>query len=294
MIEGVPTWLSHAIILAGLFYASYTDLKTREVPDILNYSLMALGVILAGTASILQETFLPVLHSILGLLGGYLLGALMFYTGQWGGGDAKMLMAVGAFHGISISQLLAGEFPLFFTTFVSFMLAGALYGLIYALVLMLRRFKTVMAEVSKFHSQGQAAMARNIVLGVGVVGLVVALLIQAQIISIFIGLVTTFLVVGYYLLILGRVVEKTCMIQTVPLNKVTVGDWIVEDIHIRGKRVCGPKDLGISEKQLGELKKHKVKAVKVKYGIPFIPGFLLGYALILIFGNWIVQLLTLL
>ncbi|MGM5481057.1 MAG: prepilin peptidase [Nanobdellota archaeon] len=294
MIEGVPMWLSHAIILVGLGYASYTDLKTREVPDFLNYTLMALGIILAGVASILSGTISPVFHSITGLLGGYLLGSLMFYTGQWGGGDAKMLMAIGAIHGIAIPQILGGEVPFFVTTFISFMLAGALYGLVYAIVLMLKNLRTVAEELSKHHSKAQASMVRNIVFGIGIIGLGSIFLVNDVALQIMIGLMVGFLVVGYYMLLLGRIVEKTCMIRDVPLRKLTVGDWIVEDVNVDGKRVCGPKDLGISETQIKELKKHKIKNVKVKYGIPFIPGFLLGYAIMLVFGNWLVQLIALL
>ena len=39
------------------------------------------------------------------------------------------------------------------------------------------------------------------------------------------------------------------------------------------------------------LKKNKIRKIKIKIGIPFIPGFLLGYIIILIFGNWISQII---
>ena len=64
--------------------------------------------------------------------------------------------------------------------------------------------------------------------------------------------------------------------------------WI-KDIIIDGKRISGPKDLGIERKQLRKLidlyKKGKIKKVLIKVGIPFVPSFLVAYLLTLFFGN---------
>lgn len=47
--------------------------------------------------------------------------------------------------------------------------------------------------------------------------------------------------------------------------------------------VCGPKDLGISKKQILLLRKGKVQRVVVKEGIPFVPSFLLALLLLWVF-----------
>ena len=75
------------------------------------------------------------------------------------------------------------------------------------------------------------------------------------------------------------------MVKNVSVNKLVEGDWIVGDIKIKGKYICGPKDLGISMTQISLLRKNHVKEVLVKEGIPFVPAFLIALIVSLIFGN---------
>jgi hypothetical protein len=96
-----------------------------------------------------------------------------------------------------------------------------------------------------------------------------------------------------YLYIFTRSVEKGTMVKEVPPSYVTEGDWIDKEIRHKGKYVCGPKDLGITKKQIALLKKYKIKKIPVKYGIPFIPCFLLGYITTLVFGNTVTTIIQL-
>ena len=77
------------------------------------------------------------------------------------------------------------------------------------------------------------------------------------------------------------------MTKEIPLSKATEGDWVVDDVFIDSERVCGPKDLGLTLESLETLKKHKIKIIKIKEGVPFIPGFFLGFICVLILGNWL-------
>ena len=43
------------------------------------------------------------------------------------------------------------------------------------------------------------------------------------------------------------------MYKYVNPKKLTEGDWIAKNIIIKGKQICGPKDLGISKKQIQKL-----------------------------------------
>ena len=104
------------------------------------------------------------------------------------------------------------------------------------------------------------------------------------------GIVVGRIVVGRIVVetVVGKVVEETMMIKSMHVSKITEGEWIRKEVKVKGKVICGPKDkLGVSTKQIAELKKHKIKTVTVKQGIPFIPGFLLGYLVIMLVGNWI-------
>ena len=61
---------------------------------------------------------------------------------------------------------------------------------------------------------------------------------------------------------------------------------------IDGKKICGPKDLGVSKKQIEKLldyeKKGRINEIQIKEGIPFIPSFLIAYVYTLIFDNIII------
>ena len=99
-----------------------------------------------------------------------------------------------------------------------------------------------------------------------------------------------------YMWILTKAVEKSCMQKYVLPSKLTEGDWIVNDIKVDGKRICGPKDLGIEKEQIKNLISYyragKIKKVLIKEGIPFVPSFLMGFVVTLVFGNVIGHLIS--
>jgi prepilin signal peptidase PulO-like enzyme (type II secretory pathway) len=53
--------------------------------------------------------------------------------------------------------------------------------------------------------------------------------------------------------------------------------------------------LGIEKKQIEQLirlkKKGKIDTIRIKEGIPFVPGFLLAFIAALVWGNWLANLL---
>ena len=77
-------FITSAIILVGLFIGSYTDIKTREVPDWLNYGLIVIGIALNLLFSIIYWNLDYIINSIAGFIVFLLLALLMFYAGQWG------------------------------------------------------------------------------------------------------------------------------------------------------------------------------------------------------------------
>src|SRR3989338_11110508 len=119
-------FITSAIILVGLFIGSYTDIKTREVPDWLNYGLIVIGIALNLLFSIIYWNLDYIINSIAGFIVFLLLALLMFYAGQWGGGDSKMIMALGALIGFNLRID-----SLFLAFIVNAMIAGGIYGLLW-------------------------------------------------------------------------------------------------------------------------------------------------------------------
>lgn len=288
-----PLWLSHLLIMVALVLGTITDFKKREVPDYLNFSLMGIGVVLGLLNSIASTDIMPFVGSIIGLISGYLLGALMFYTGQWGGGDAKMLMGIGAVLGIDIRYFWQAsvELPLFFTVIVSILIAGTIYGLVYGVYLIWKQ-RTAFKQAFKQRIREPVIIKARVAIIVIVVLLIIgAFSVGAGYLQWMLGFLALFIFGGFYLVIVGKLIEKVCMIREAKVSEITEGEWIAKDVIVKGKRICGPKDLGISKENIEKLKKLKVKTVIIKEGIPFIPGFLLGYIAILLWGNWLITIL---
>jgi prepilin peptidase CpaA len=83
------------ITLVLLLLATVCDLRKREVPD-----WIAVAILLWGTvATIFRLHEVGWLDLMLGTAIGFGLGAVVFYFGGLGGGDVKLLAAIGAVSG---------------------------------------------------------------------------------------------------------------------------------------------------------------------------------------------------
>ena len=63
------------ITLTALVIATITDIKKREVPDFLSYSLLSIAIFSVFLKSILEKSFMPLIYGTIGFL-VYLLIAL--------------------------------------------------------------------------------------------------------------------------------------------------------------------------------------------------------------------------
>ena len=79
--------------------------------------------------------------------------------------------------------------------------------------------------------------------------------------------------------IYAKAIEESCMIVFVDAKDLTVGDWLYEEIKV-GKKVIKPNWQGLDEQDLKVLQRRGRK-VKVKQGIPFTPGFLAAFVVLL-------------
>jgi Flp pilus assembly protein protease CpaA len=274
-----------AIIVVGLIIATFTDIKTREVPDWLSYGLIAVGLGLNLLFSLIYRNYWFFINSLAGFGLFLVLALLMFYAGQWGGGDSKVLMGLGALMGFDFRFT---EFPFLISFLINMLLIGSVYGLMWSFFLAFRNFKSFSNEFRKIQRSIKMIKLRMYIIVFVFLMFVLALLSKGILGYIFLGFLAMGLLL-FYLWIFVKAVEKTCMIKSVTPDKLTEGDWIVKDVKYKGKKICGPKDLGIEKKQIRELvklyKQKKIKKVLIKEGIPFVPSFLVAYIVSLFFGN---------
>ena len=277
------TMLESILIILTLFtltIASYTDLKKREVPDWLSYAFLisALGIRFIFALSSTWAIFVS------GLAGFFLfwgIGYLFYKIDQWGGGDAKLLMGLGAVIGLSLPFESNSLLLIWF--FLLLLLVGAFYGLCWITVLALKRGKTFLTEFSDNVSHFSSLQKIVIVLTV--------LLVLLTVYNYLFWPLLLLPLPMFYLFMLVHTVEKSCFYKTLPLSKLTEGDWLAEKIKV-GSRIIPEKTLEKADLLLLQ-KQKKVKSVLIKEGIPFIPGFLLSYLTFLLttsYWNTIVKI----
>lgn len=277
--------LGYIIGLAGILWGTVTDLKTREVPDWINYGMLSAGAVIATHASLTQVSWIPFAEAAAGALGGYLLGALMYYTGQWGGGDAKMMIGLGALFTIPFTTT-----PFFAYFILATILMGALYGLAWLVGLMIVKRKTVFPALkARFHEP--KIIRLRIIVMITCALLVAVAFLTPMLIRILLLVLVSVAFVTTYLLLAVRVVEKVCFIKDQPVEKLTLGDWVIEDVKKGKKTVIKASNTGLTEEELEALKKANIKSVKIKEGIPFVPSFLLAFILAVLWMNSSVPLL---
>jgi len=280
--------IPYAIAFTALIIGSYTDLKTREVPDWANFGLIGVGFGINLLFSIIYWKIDFIVNSIVGFSIFFAIAWIMFYTGQWGGGDSKILMGLGALIGIDI---FSGEFPFLASFLINALLIGALYGILWSFSLILKNRKNFIKSLKKLFNNKKIIKVKKYILILFLVFILIAILnsdFYLRLIFLYLSLIV---VITFYLWIVIKAVEESCMLKYVLPQQLTEGDWISKEIKIQGKYITGPKDLGIEKKQIKELinlyKKKKVKKILIKEGIPFIPSFLISYIVTLIIGNLI-------
>lgn len=267
------------LLFIALLIATYRDVLTREVPDTVSYGLITLGLLGGLIMALIVQDLWIFLEHLFGFLIGLVIGLVMFYGRQWGGGDAKLIMGVGAVLGFSMRNLQLLEFV------VLLVLCGALYGVIVLLYMALIKHRKAFIPAFKEHIRTKAVHRVRITLVVtGFIGVIAAVYLYARG-DISAAVIIGFILVALYLLVYSwifmRIVEKKILTKEYVVSRLTEGDWVVEEVKVGRKIIIKAENTGITPEQIAQLKKAKVKQVLVKEGIPFVPGFLIAFIILM-------------
>lgn len=278
------------IILMALIFASITDIKTKEVPDWLTYSLIVIGVAIFAFKSIQDHSLFPIFKSLMGLAIFFTIGSAMYYSKQWGGGDAKLLMGVGAIlnqYPEKLLNIFSPNLNLYFPfiLFINILFFGAIYGLIISIILILRNKNEFLEKFRKI-SKNTKKIRNALLVLTGIIILLNILINNINQVKYLIYFAAIFPLILFYLLISIKTIESISMKKIISTDKLVEGDWVNESIIINGKMIYSPKSLGVNKKQIELIKKHK-KKVQVREGIAFVPAFLIGTLISLVWGNLI-------
>jgi prepilin peptidase CpaA len=88
------------ILIIILALALYYDLKYRKIPNKLTFSSMALGILLHMFFT--GNPWMGAMFSIKGILSAFCIYYILYLVAEMGEGDAKLMMAVGAFGGVPL------------------------------------------------------------------------------------------------------------------------------------------------------------------------------------------------
>jgi Flp pilus assembly protein protease CpaA len=265
------------VVFVGLFIGSVTDLVRKEVPDMLNYSLIAIGVILAIYNSYYYYSLNPLITSALGFGVAFLISMLLFKTGQWGGGDAKMLWGIGTLSGFHLSEL---PFPFLLKFLVYSMLVGAVYGLLFMVYLAIKNKEEFKEEFIKRKNSKTFKKIRLTYLIASLILIITLTVLNPAFEIIITSLLLVFLIMSsMYLYLFMKSVEAKCFAKEILVKDLVPGDWVTSRPIINGKAFeC--ETIGVTEEQIKYLKENNIKKVMTTEGIALVPAFLIAFLLI--------------
>lgn len=268
--------------ITGVTAAALFDIKTKEVPDWLNFSLIISGLSIRLIHSLVFIEWKFFIYGILGLIAMFFLGSLIYYTGQWGGGDAKLLMGLGAIFGTT-PYFMNINFHFLLVFLINLVLISAIYGLIWSLWIYLKNYKKVNNKIKQLIIQ-QKRLA-TIYLILGGTNLIIYIFLSNNIFGLAFLAIALFFIIYTLLYFFIKAIEEVGMLKWIKPNELREGDWIAKNVYIKKKIITGPKSLGITKKQINQIKKSKIKKILVKEGIAFVPSFFISLIITLMWGN---------
>ncbi len=260
------------LFLIGIFIASVTDLKRREVDNWLNLFLIFSSWGFVGFAAIFNKDINIFVLASLSFVTMFFLMNLFYYGRVFAGGDSKLLFSMFAvFIGASAMETLSN-----IGIFVFILLAaGSLWGIGFSLFLFFKNFEKTKKEFKKQFN-------KYFIL----VGILIFFLSYFN----FVFVIFAFLFLAFpFLFALGKSVENVVMIHEIKGKDLREGDWLVSDVKVKQKVIKADWD-GLSEDDLILLKNKR--KVKIRDGVPFVPGFFIGFLFYYFFGDWLIGILA--
>lgn len=262
----------YALALIWIFFATVQDLKKREIANWLNFSLIIFAIGFRFFYSLFVENnYVFFYEGLIGLGIFFILGNLLYYGRLFAGGDAKLLIALGAI--IPFSNNTTSNLRLFVSFLFIFFAVGAAYSLGVSLVIGLRNFRKFRKEFGDLFNKNRRLLRVPLFLG-----LILMVLGSINMILFVIGI---FIFILPYFYIYAKAVDESCMIRKTSVENLSEGDWIYRNIRI-GKQFIKANWEGLTKKEIRLIRKNK-KFVLIRQGIPFTPVFLFGFLIFIYF-----------
>ena len=258
------TWIIGAVI---------QDLRKREVSNWWNFSLVAVALAYRALLSIFYRDYRFFIFGLGGFVVFFLFANLFYYSRIFAGGDAKLLMGVGAIIPFSFSIFESLQLLFYFLVLMLFL--GSFYGVLYSIDLVFRNMKGFKKEFLVYFKKYNTLFYFCLILSILL--FCVVLILREYLLILFSLVILLFPI----LLVYAKSIEESCMIRELPAGELSEGDWLYQEIRV-GKRKIKPNWQGLSNKELKLLKNYRRK-IKIKEGIPFTPAFLFAFVCLILF-----------
>lgn len=265
MIETIFLFI---LALIWIIFAAVQDFKSKEIANWLNFSLIAFALGFRLFYSLFSAGNLNFFYQ--GLIGigiFFILGNLFYYGKLFAGGDAKLLIALGAI--LPFSGNFYANLENFFLFLMIFLFVGAIYSIIVSTRLCLKNLGRFRKEFVK-----QFKVNRKIVTLLLLLSIVFVLLSFLNFYIIFLGILTF---VSPYLYLFAKAVDEISMIKNIETSKLREGDWLYKDVKVKN-RIIRARWEGLRKEEISILRK-EYKKILIREGVVFTPVFLISFVI---------------
>ncbi|MEM2478809.1 MAG: prepilin peptidase [Candidatus Pacearchaeota archaeon] len=252
----------YVIIATYLLIAAVIDIKKREVPDWLSFSLLFITLSYVAIKALTDAlSFDFIFATAIAFLLAFLIANCLYYARVWGGGDYKLFLA------------LSPALTSFFSSFIlNGLLIACIYGLFAALYIFFKKRKKIAKKMAREISK--VSFAGLTFLSLLIAGILLgASLIHESMLAAALGIIFVFFPLLYLII---KFADREMIALKTP-QELVEGDLLDGELRIERRLIKGI--LGKEEIRLIKKAGKAVKTVRIKEGIPFVPVFLLAFLL---------------
>ncbi|MCK4647860.1 prepilin peptidase [Candidatus Pacearchaeota archaeon] len=276
MFEVIFLW---SLALLWIVFATIQDLRSREIANWLSFSLIIFALSFRFFYSLFSAGgFSFFYQGLIGLGIFFILGNLLYYGRMFAGGDAKLMIALGAV--LPIYETILENVQFFLIFLLLFFFSGAIYSLIVSGGLAIKNFKAFRKEFSI-----RLKANKKLLYFLMCAGLIIML--SGFINSVFF-LFGVLLFITPYFYVFAKAIDESCMVKKINTKNLSEGDWLYSDLKMGNKKIKATWE-GLNKKDIIAIRK-KYRKIKIKQGIPFTPAFLISMVILFLFYLFDVKL----
>ncbi len=214
----------------------------------------------------------------------FIIGLILFYLGQWGGGDVKLMAGIGCTLGYLAyaNYLTEGFFPYYLTYFINMGFIALPYVIIYGLILGIKNPETK-SEFMKYWKD----IRTKVVFLLSFLPSIFAFSLGQNSLGILYLFLPPLMISALYL----KAVEMTALQQVTDVIELHEGDIVAEDLIIENEKIASKRNIeGLSDEDIQKIQRLALDGkipskIKIKEGIRFAPILFLTFLSILWIGN---------